>query len=139
MQLMKAMGEHCETFCQIFFLGHNFIWHFKLGGREIPNALNACAHHHFGGFLGRSFRDGQHAQPNFATPHKRDQLVNGLHLAAMNPLANHFWILVKSTHDAEAKMMKALVAEQRRSQTADSNQHRLGLVVPAEKPFDGGN
>ena len=54
---MKAMGEHREAFRQIFFLGHDRLRQLKLGGREIPNALDAGAHHQFGGCLARLPRE----------------------------------------------------------------------------------
>ena len=50
-----------------------------------------------------------------------------------------FGIVVKGPHKAKAEILKAVIAQQRRAQAADADQHRLGLVVPAQKSFDGGN
>ena len=45
MKLLQPMREHRQTFRQIFFLGHDFFRQLQLGGGEIPNALDAGAHH----------------------------------------------------------------------------------------------
>ena len=57
----------------------------------------------------------------------------------MYPFSDYFWVSIKSTDNPKAIILKTLISQQRRAQTANPDQHRLGLVVPTEKSFDGGN
>ena len=68
---------------------------------------------------------------------KEGSLFQRLHLAALHPGPTLAGLAVEGAGDAEAEVLETAIAQQGGAQVADADQEGFGLVVPAEKAFDG--
>lgn len=136
---MEAVGEDGEAFGEVFFLGDDAFGELEFGGGEIPDAADAGADHGVGGGLGAGAGDGEDAEEDFAAAHEGGEVVHGLDFAAVDPGADDFGVAVEGADDAEAEVFEALVAEEGGAEVAGADEDGFGLVVPAEKAFDGGD